>query len=55
MMAATSGYEYINSMNDATIVTACVDNINFFDSINVYEDIKINSYATFVGKSSMEV
>lgn len=55
MMAATSGYEFINNMNDATFVTACVDNINFFDTINVYDDIRISSYATFVGKSSIEV
>jgi len=38
-----------------TIVTACVDNMQFFSPMNSLNDISIIAYPSFIGKTSIEV
>ncbi|EGR34847.1 hypothetical protein IMG5_000750 [Ichthyophthirius multifiliis] len=41
--------------NQVIIVTACADNVKFYKYISPQEDIVIQSYVCYVGKSSIEV
>lgn len=54
-IASTVSYRYIEPAENATIVTAMVDNINFFEKIDADKDLEIQGYVTFVGNSSIEV
>ena len=36
-------------------MTACVDNIHFFDRIVISKDLTINAYPTYAGNSSLEI
>ena len=38
-----------------TIVTASVDGMQTFTSLSIVNDVKLQAYLTYVGKSSMEV
>lgn len=58
-VGVTTCYKYLyqksNEEKVATIVTACVDNMNFYNPINVHNDLLITSYPSYVGTSSIEV
>lgn len=38
-----------------TIVTACIDGMQAISSVHIDQDVKLQGYLTYVGKSSMEV
>lgn len=60
-MAAQVGYRYClpvsgnNKPIDFSIVTASVDHINFFKPVRVDQNCTFSAYATYVGKTSIEV
>ncbi|CAK72580.1 unnamed protein product (macronuclear) [Paramecium tetraurelia] len=54
-IASTVSYNYILPSSGATMVTAMVDNINFFGKISADQDLEIQGYVTYVGNSSIEV
>jgi acyl-coenzyme A thioesterase 9 len=54
-IASTVSYNYILPNTGATMVTAMVDNINFFEKISADQDLEIQGYVTHVGNSSIEV
>ena len=58
-IGVTTCYKYLyqNKSDEkvATVVTACVDNMHFYNPINVNHDLIINSYPSYVGASSMEI
>jgi len=38
-----------------TLVTACVDNVEFYSKLSTKKDIALKGYVTYVGKTSIEV
>ena len=58
-VGVTTAFRYLyqkrGQEQKATIVTACVDHVNIYNSININQDLIITSYPSFVGKSSLEV
>ena len=57
-IAVEVSYKYIYSeigSDKATLVTACVDHMNFFSKINNKKDLIIVAYPTFAGRSSIEI
>jgi len=56
-LAADVAYRHVGGgrSSDLTIVTASVDGMKNFVNINIVEDIKMQGYITYTGKSSMEV
>ena len=44
-----------NGKHSQSVVTASVDGVKASANINVMNDLKLQSYLTYVGKSSMEV
>ncbi|KAL4429061.1 hypothetical protein ABPG74_022147 [Tetrahymena malaccensis] len=53
-VATTVAYKYVY-MQQATIMAACVDNIQFYRRIHHDRDIIVRGYPTHTGKSSIEV
>lgn len=56
-LAADVAYRHVGGgrSSELTIVTASVDGMKNFANINIVEDIKMQGYLTYAGKSSMEV
>ena len=58
-IGVTTTYKYLYQTREeeklATVVTACVDNMNFYAPIDANSDLIITSYASYVGSSSIEV
>lgn len=56
-LAADVAYRHCGGgrSSDLTIVTASVDGMKNFVNINIVQDIKMQGYLTYTGKSSMEV
>ncbi|KRX10446.1 hypothetical protein PPERSA_08748 [Pseudocohnilembus persalinus] len=54
--AVISSYEHVYRKRDlATIVTASVDDINFYKKLQTDRDLIIISYPNYVGKTSLEI
>jgi len=51
----TPGQHFKNEAAEVTIVTACVDGMRNFSTISVDEELRLQGYLSFVGRSSMEV
>lgn len=63
-IAANVGYRYCtpNTQNDMNlddleflIVTAAIDQIEFYYPVNVTQDCLLSGYVSYVGRSSMEI
>ncbi len=55
-LAADVGYRHAGSREDGlTIVTASVDELKMFADISLNNDLRLQAYLSYVGKSSMEV
>ena len=56
-LAADVAYRHCGGgrSSQLTIVTASVDGMKNFANINIIDDIKMQGYLTYAGKSSMEV
>lgn len=49
------GERFKDEASRVTIVTACVDGIRNFDTITVQDELRLQGYLSYVGRSSMEV
>lgn len=55
-LAADVGYRHSTGMKEElSIVTACVDEMSVKSNILITNDLKLQGYLTYVGKTSMEV
>ncbi len=58
-IAGIVGYRHcfgsLSETNPFVLVTGSVDSINLFQPITIDEDIKMEGYVNYVGKSSMEI
>lgn len=58
-IAGIVGYRHcfgsVSDGNPFVLVTGCVDSINLFEPIYIDQDIKMEGYVNYVGKTSMEI
>lgn len=56
-IAGLVGYKHcfgsLDKLNPFILVTACVDSINLFEPITIKNDIVMDGYINYVGKTSM--
>lgn len=52
-MGATSAYRYLGKVPDTYFVTVCVDDIYFFGQILAMAPVRLRSYVSYVGKTSL--
>jgi acyl-coenzyme A thioesterase 9 len=54
--SAEVGYRHVGfQFDEHTIVTACLDRLDFFDKLSMKEDLQVEGFVTRVGKSSIDV
>lgn len=45
----------LNEINPFLLMTACIDKINLFERISIEENVIMEGYVNYVGKTSMEI
>lgn len=57
--AGIAAYRYAHGQVDLNVdfimATACVDEIDIYEEMQIEKDLTVSTYVTFVGKTSLEV
>lgn len=53
-VGVTTCYKYLYG-KEATMATACVDNMRFYNPVDIEKDLIITAYPSYVGSTTIEV